>query len=86
MEIACESGDPKQPRIAFTVRASYRAAARRQLRVDWITVVRERSVSAVLFLCLFAAQLGLIALSPVLVEVAGDFGVSTAAAGQLRTV
>jgi predicted MFS family arabinose efflux permease len=34
----------------------------------------------------FAAQLGLIALSPVLVEVAGDFGVSTAAAGQLRTV
>jgi predicted MFS family arabinose efflux permease len=48
--------------------------------------VKERSVSAVLFLCLFAAQLGLIALSPVLVEVAGDFGVSTAAAGQLRTV
>ena len=48
--------------------------------------MKERSVSAVLFLCLFASQLGLIALSPVLVEVAGDFGVSTAAAGQLRTI
>jgi predicted MFS family arabinose efflux permease len=48
--------------------------------------VKERRVSAVLFLCLFAAQLGLIALAPVLVNVAGDLGVSTAAAGQLRTI
>jgi predicted MFS family arabinose efflux permease len=45
-----------------------------------------RGVGAILFLCLFAAQSGLIALSPVLVEVGDDFGVSTAAAGQLRTV
>jgi predicted MFS family arabinose efflux permease len=43
-------------------------------------------VSAVLFLCLFAGQAGAIALSPVLVEVARDLDVSTATAGQLRTV
>jgi len=48
--------------------------------------MKERTVSAVLFLCLFAAQLGLIALAPVLVKVAGDLGVSTATAGQLRTI
>jgi predicted MFS family arabinose efflux permease len=46
----------------------------------------HRAVAAVLFLCLFAGQAGLIALSPVLAEVAHDLGVSTAAAGQLRTV
>ena len=45
-----------------------------------------KAVSAVLFLCLFAAQAGAIALAPVLAEVARDFDVSTAAAGQLRTV
>ena len=45
-----------------------------------------RSVNALLFLCLFAAQSGVIALSPVLVEVADEFGVSAAAAGQLRTI
>jgi predicted MFS family arabinose efflux permease len=44
------------------------------------------AVSAVLFLCLFAGQAGLIALSPVLVDVAHDLDVSTATAGQLRTV
>lgn len=43
-------------------------------------------VSAVLFLCLFTSQAGLIALSPVLAQVASDFGVSTATAGQLRTI
>lgn len=43
-------------------------------------------VGAVLFLCLFAGQAGAIALSPVLVEVARDLDVSTATAGQLRTV
>ena len=43
-------------------------------------------VSVILFLCLFAAQAGLIALSPVLAQVASDLDVSTAAAGQLRTV
>lgn len=45
-----------------------------------------RTVSAILFLCLFAAQAGAIALSPILVEVARDLDVSTAVAGQLRTV
>jgi predicted MFS family arabinose efflux permease len=45
-----------------------------------------RTVSAGLFLCLFAGQAGAIALSPVLAQVARDLDVSTAAAGQLRTV
>jgi predicted MFS family arabinose efflux permease len=43
-------------------------------------------ISLILFVCLFAAQSGLIALSPVLAEVADDLGVSTATAGQLRTL
>src|SRR5690242_8026759 len=42
--------------------------------------------SAVLFLCLFASQAGLLVLSPILPEVAREFGVSTATAGQLRAV
>lgn len=44
------------------------------------------AVSAILFLCLFAGQAGLIALSPLLTEVARDLDVSTAVAGQLRTI
>jgi predicted MFS family arabinose efflux permease len=43
-------------------------------------------VTVALFLCLFAGQAGTIALSPVLAEVARDLDVSTATAGQLRTV
>jgi MFS transporter, DHA1 family, inner membrane transport protein len=39
-----------------------------------------------LFLCLFAGQAGVIAISPVLADVAADFDVSTATAGQLRSV
>jgi MFS transporter, DHA1 family, inner membrane transport protein len=39
-----------------------------------------------LFLCLFAAQAAVIAVSPVLAAVARDFDVSTATAGQLRSV
>jgi predicted MFS family arabinose efflux permease len=39
-----------------------------------------------LFAALFAAQAGLLSLAPVLPDVAGDFGVSAAAAGQLRTL
>jgi MFS transporter, DHA1 family, inner membrane transport protein len=39
-----------------------------------------------LFLCLFATQAGILVLSPILVEVAAGLDVSTAAAGQLRTV
>src|SRR5215210_2527248 len=45
---------------------------------------RPVGAAAVLFLCLFAGQAGVIALSPVLSAVAADFDVSTAAAGQLR--
>lgn len=44
------------------------------------------ATSGILFLCLFAAQAGLIALSPVLADAARDLDVSTALAGQLRTV
>jgi MFS transporter, DHA1 family, inner membrane transport protein len=44
------------------------------------------AVSGTLFLCMFAAQAGAIALSPVLAQVAHDLGVSIAWAGQLRTV
>ena len=45
-----------------------------------------RSVSIALFLCLFASQAALIAMSPVLARAASDLHVSTAAAGQLRTI
>jgi predicted MFS family arabinose efflux permease len=51
-----------------------------------IARIAGRGPAAVLFLSLFAAQAAVIALSPVLVEVAADFEVSTATAGQLRTV
>ena len=44
------------------------------------------AVSVALFLCLFAAQAALIAMSPVLADAASDLHVSTAAAGQLRTI
>lgn len=40
----------------------------------------------VLFACMFVSQAGLLVLSPILPELARDFGVSTAAAGQLRTL
>lgn len=43
-------------------------------------------VSVTLFAGLFAAQAALIAMAPVLTQAASDLGVSTAAAGQLRTV
>ena len=47
---------------------------------------RGASAGTVGFVCLFAAQAGLLTLSPILPSVAHDFGVSTAAAGQLRTL
>jgi DHA1 family inner membrane transport protein len=50
---------------------------------------RPRSLgnpSLVLFACLFASQSGLLVLSPILVDVAREFGVSTASAGQLRSI
>jgi DHA1 family inner membrane transport protein len=46
----------------------------------------QAAVAVALFLCLFAAQAGLIVLTPVLSRVADDLDVSTATAGQLRTV
>jgi MFS transporter, DHA1 family, inner membrane transport protein len=42
--------------------------------------------SPVVFLCLFTSQAALLVLSPVLPDVAREFGVSTAAAGQLRAI
>ena len=44
------------------------------------------AVTGALFLCLFAAQAALIAMSPVLADAASDLHVATAAAGQLRTI
>jgi len=40
----------------------------------------------VLFLCLFTSQAAMLVLSPVLPDVARDLGVSTATAGQLRSL
>jgi predicted MFS family arabinose efflux permease len=48
--------------------------------------VSNRTVSLALFSALFAAQAGLIAMAPVLAQAAADLHVSTAAAGQLRSV
>jgi DHA1 family inner membrane transport protein len=45
-----------------------------------------RSPGNVAFVSLFAAQAGLLTLSPILPSVAREFGVATAAAGQLRTL
>jgi MFS transporter, DHA1 family, inner membrane transport protein len=42
--------------------------------------------SPVLFLCLFASQAGMLVLSPILPDVAREFGVATATAGQLRAI
>jgi predicted MFS family arabinose efflux permease len=47
---------------------------------------RHGVVSVTLFACLFAAQAAVIAMSPVLTEAASDLHVSTATAGQLRTI
>jgi predicted MFS family arabinose efflux permease len=52
-------------------------------------MARLRSLShpsLVLFACLFASQSGMLVLSPILVDVAREFGVSTATAGQLRSI
>jgi DHA1 family inner membrane transport protein len=42
------------------------------------------SPAVVLFLALFASQAGVLVLSPILTDIASDFGVSVATAGQLR--
>jgi MFS transporter, DHA1 family, inner membrane transport protein len=49
-------------------------------------VRRITTPAPILFACFFAAQSGYLALTPVLADVAAGFGVSTAAAGQVRTV
>jgi DHA1 family inner membrane transport protein len=48
--------------------------------------VSNRRITLSLFLSLFAAQSGTIALSPVLADVASEFDVSTALVGELRSV
>jgi predicted MFS family arabinose efflux permease len=48
--------------------------------------MRRGHPSVVLFACLFASQSALLVLSPTLVDVAREFGVSTATAGQLRSI
>jgi DHA1 family inner membrane transport protein len=47
--------------------------------------MRFKSPSPVVFLCLFTSQAALLVLSPILPDVAREFGVSTATAGQLRS-
>lgn len=47
---------------------------------DWL------AIASTLFLCMFAAQAAVLVLSPVLTDVAREFGVSTAVAGQLRSL
>lgn len=42
--------------------------------------------SVVLFVCLFAAQAAILVLSPILPQVAAEFGVTTASAAQLRSI
>ena len=42
--------------------------------------------SLVLFMCLLSSQSAMLVLSPILVDVGREFGVSTAAAGQLRSI
>jgi DHA1 family inner membrane transport protein len=46
----------------------------------------RRATGATLGLCLAASQAALLVLTPILTSVAADFGISTAAAGQLRTI
>src|SRR3954467_6374069 len=51
-----------------------------------VTSGPHRAVSVTLFTSLFAGQAALITMSPVLADAASDLHVSTAAAGQLRTI
>ena len=65
-----------------------RGSRRRFAGRVWRYPARREGAGAagVLFLAMFAAQAGVIALSPVLSKVATDLDTSTAVAGQLRTV
>src|SRR5215213_7758959 len=51
-----------------------------------LSMQRLTRPSPVLFICLFVSQAAMLVLSPVLPEVARDLGVSTATAGQLRSL
>jgi len=64
----------------------YRTPTAREPTDGVVAVVAKRRITLSLFLCVFAAQSGVIALSPVLAAVGSEFGVSTAAVGQLRSV
>lgn len=57
-------------------------------RHDHVAVVgaRDLAIGATLFASLFAAQASVLALSLILPDIAGTFGVTTATAGQLRTL
>ena len=46
----------------------------------------HRATAATLALCLGASQAALLILTPILTSVAADFDISTATAGQLRTI
>ena len=70
---------------AFTHMADLNGSAARHRRAIRLAHPPASPVTA-LFAALFAAQAGLLSLAAVLPDVAGDFGVSAAAAGQLRTL
>jgi predicted MFS family arabinose efflux permease len=48
--------------------------------------ISRPGTAALLFTCLFAVQAAFLTIAPVLPELSGEFGVSTAAGGQLRSV
>ena len=52
----------------------------------WQSAAHSATPASCCSLCLFASQSGLLVLSPILVDVAREFGVSTATAGQLRSI
>ena len=51
-----------------------------------VSMTRLTRPSPIVFLCLFTSQAALLVLSPILPEIAREFGVSTATAGQLRSI
>ena len=59
---------------------------RRRNSPDHHLMLDRRATGAALALCLAASQAALLVLTPILTSVAADFGVSTATAGQLRTI
>ena len=49
-------------------------------------MTERHATAATLALCLAASQAALLTLTPILASIADDFGISTATAGQLRTI